>query len=113
MRLPYNFACIARDFRELPIPAVPAYLFGFTACLAALLSFFCLAAVLAFACFCAACLFLVFGDLSPISVNTRRPARNRERRLAEFARREMAALRRLPQLQRADAGNEGVSPEWH
>src|SRR6187401_443326 len=43
-----------------------AYLFGFTACLAALLSFLCLAALLAFACFCAACLFLVFGDLSPI-----------------------------------------------
>ena len=43
------------------------YLFGFTACLAALLSFFCLAALLAFACFCAACLFLVFGDLSPIA----------------------------------------------
>jgi hypothetical protein len=43
------------------------YLFGFTACLAALLSFLCLLAAFAFACFCAACLFLVFGDLSPIS----------------------------------------------
>ena len=48
-------------------PATAAYLFGFTICLEALLSFFCLFAALAFACFCAACLFLVFGDLSPIS----------------------------------------------
>ncbi|HYN00203.1 MAG TPA: hypothetical protein VET25_10685, partial [Aestuariivirgaceae bacterium] len=46
--------------------SVAAYLFGFTVCLAARLSFFCLAAALAFACFCAACLFLVFGDLSPM-----------------------------------------------
>src|SRR6266404_8447551 len=58
----------------------PAYLFGFTVCLAALLSFFCLAALLAFACFCAACLFLVFGDLSPISEDCRRTAGNREQR---------------------------------
>jgi hypothetical protein len=66
MRLPLQF-CLHRPKRSgLPIPAVPAYFFGFTTCLAALLSFFCLAAVSAFACFCAACLFLVFGDLSPI-----------------------------------------------
>src|SRR6266404_9749305 len=51
----------------------PAYLFGFTVCLAALLSFFCLAALLAFACFCAACLFLVFGDLSPIGSTLAEP----------------------------------------
>ncbi len=44
------------------------YRFGFTTDFAALLSFFCLAEALAFACFCAACLFLVFGDLSPMSV---------------------------------------------
>ena len=48
--------------------AGPAYLFGFTVCLAALLALFCLAAALAFACFCAACLFLVFGDLSPMLI---------------------------------------------
>jgi hypothetical protein len=96
MRLPLQFCLHRPKLSGLPIPAAPAYFFGFTTCLAALLSFFCLAAVSAFACFCAACLFLVFGDLSPILVNTRRPARNRERRPAEFARREMAALRRLP-----------------
>ena len=66
-RLPYNLATAPATFGGLQLPPVPAYLFGFTVCLAALLSFFCLAAVLAFACFCAACLFLVFGDLSPIS----------------------------------------------
>jgi hypothetical protein len=35
-------------------------------------------AALAFACFCAACLFLVFGDLSPIWMKTRRLVRNRQ-----------------------------------
>ena len=42
------------------------YFFAFTACFAAVALFlFCLLA-LAFACFCAACLFVDFGDLSPI-----------------------------------------------
>jgi hypothetical protein len=42
------------------------------------LSFFCLADALALACFCAACLFLVFGDLSPIGLDSRRTGENRE-----------------------------------
>lgn len=47
---------------------VIAYFFGLTVCLAAAAVLFFLVLVLALACFCAACLFVAFGDLSPIII---------------------------------------------
>ena len=41
-----------------------------TVCLAAAALFFCCVLALFFACFCAACLFVAFGDLSPIGTDS-------------------------------------------
>ena len=55
-----------------------SYFFPFTTCFAAAALFFFCVPALAFACFCAACLFVDFGDLSPI-IPSSSPAAHKSR----------------------------------